>query len=152
MLTVILRATLSNWEASSLILWTIRRRGPPSGGGRERWASMVLPATKCNWTAAWSFFSAKRPCHTIGYFWRDGILKPCFRLWWTLFNECHVSTIPGKSFHLPSKAAPCQWSDVLNAPALHQTVTAVNLLEVLWVEVLAGRLEDRSAETGLACS
>lgn len=79
-LTVILRATLSNWEASSLILWTIRRRGPPSGGGRERWASMVLPATKCNWTAAWSFFSAKRPCHTIGYFWGDGILKTCFSL------------------------------------------------------------------------
>lgn len=67
-LTVILRATLSNCEASSLILWTIRRRGPPSGGGRERWASTVLPATKCNCTAAWSFFRASKPCHTIGYF------------------------------------------------------------------------------------
>lgn len=71
MLTVILRATLSSWEASSLILWTIRRSGPPSMGGSERWARMVLPETKCSCTAAWSFFSASKPCHTIGYFWRE---------------------------------------------------------------------------------
>lgn len=74
MLTVILRATLSSWETSSLILWTIRRSGPPSGGGSERWARMVLPETKCNCTAAWSFFSASKPCHTIGYFWKEKVL------------------------------------------------------------------------------
>lgn len=66
--TVILRATLSSCDASSLILWTILSNAPPSCRGSDRWAKALLPQTKCNWTAAVSFFSASRPCHTIGYF------------------------------------------------------------------------------------
>lgn len=34
--TVILRATLSSWEASSLILWTILNNVPPSCKGNDR--------------------------------------------------------------------------------------------------------------------
>lgn len=67
-LTVILRATLSSWDASRRILWTMRRRAPPSGGGREHRARASLPDTRWSWTAACWFFRASRPCHTMGYF------------------------------------------------------------------------------------
>lgn len=58
----------------------------------------------------------------------------------------------GGLFYLPLKAAPCQWSDVLNAPVWSQAVTAVNLLAVLLVEASARRKEGHSAGTDLACS
>lgn len=59
---------------------------------------------------------------------------------------------PGSVFNLPSKAAPCQWSDVLNAPVLSQAVTVVYLLAVLMAEVWARREEGHFAVTDLACS
>ena len=120
-LTVILRATLSNWEASSLILWTMRSREPPSKGGRERWASTVLPDTKCNWTAAWSFFSANRPCHTIGYFCRKKTTQSDLKhiafcgIVFEIHSMCDDTADP--QIFVPSKAVPCQWTDVLNVPA-----------------------------------
>ena len=70
-LTVILRATPSSCEASSRILWAIRRGGPPSERGRDRWARTLLPETKWSCTAAVSFLRARRPCHTMGYFFRS---------------------------------------------------------------------------------
>lgn len=86
--TVILLATLSNCEASSLILWTILSSAPPSCKGSDRWAKALLPQTKCNWTAAVSFFSASRPCHTIGYFCLKGDNKSQ-----VLSNKSQVLTI-----------------------------------------------------------
>lgn len=58
----------------------------------------------------------------------------------------------GGLFYLPLKAAPCQWSDVLNAPVWSQNVTAVNLLAVLLAEVWARMEVGHFAATDLACS
>lgn len=66
--------------------------------------------------------------------------------------SCFAHSFLGGLFYLPLKAAPCQWSDVLNAPAWSQAVTAVNLLAVLLVEASARRKEGHSAGTDLACS
>lgn len=70
--TIILRATPSSCEASRRMRCAILSGGPPSGAGRERCARTLFPETKWSWTAAVSFFSARRPCHTIGYFCREG--------------------------------------------------------------------------------
>lgn len=69
--TIILRATPSSCEASRRMRCAILSGGPPSGAGRERCARTLFPETKWSWTAAVSFFSARRPCHTIGYFCRE---------------------------------------------------------------------------------
>lgn len=108
--TVILRATLSSCEASSLILWTILSNAPPSCRGSDRWAKALLPQTKCNWTAAVSFFSASRPCHTIGYFclnMRQNKDK-YIRQRQLLFRPTTLNTIKtvAMSFFLPWATAP----------------------------------------------
>lgn len=70
-LTCIFRVTPSNWVCSKRIRCDIRNGGvvPSLLHGNEPLATSGLPNTKCIWTAAWSVFNARRPCHMTGCRW-----------------------------------------------------------------------------------